>query len=279
MKYNYNKIITLLFLFIFVFSALPVKASVVKKSTDKQNVITGVKSSITTGTNINLSKVAFVPINEAKSNLKKQVTTKVTTPKYLEQFKAPVKGDEIAVIRTNMGVIKMKLLPQFAPIAVEAFKARVLSGYYNNLDFDKIISNSILQGGSGAQNNVGTNNISTNEYNVDARNYRGAVSTAGNDVVGGIGQFTIIGTNPELIDKDQLNYMASSGETQFPKYVMDLYKRNGGAPWLDFHNVVFGHVFEGMDNVDNILKLKVDGNNKPKKAVKIKRIDIVNFKQ
>jgi peptidyl-prolyl cis-trans isomerase B (cyclophilin B) len=279
MKCDYKKNIIFLILFIFVFSALPAYASVGKTKTDKRNSIIEFKNAATTLTGIDVFKVASIQINENRNYPKKQMAIKVNIPRYLEQFKLPVRGEEIAVIRTNMGVIKMKLLSQFAPITVAAFKARVLSGYYNNLEFDKIIGNSILQGGSGAQNNTETNNISTSECNVDARNYRGAVSAAGSDQGGDIGQFTIVDANPELIDNDQLNYMTSSGEAQFPKYVIDLYKKAGGAPWLDFHNVVFGHVFEGMGIVDNILSLKVDENNKPKKSVKIKRIDIVNYKQ
>jgi cyclophilin family peptidyl-prolyl cis-trans isomerase len=278
MKFNYKNNIVFIVLLIFVFSISPAYASFGKPNMNKQNGINNSKNSATTLTAIDESKVSSIQINDNRSNFKKQTDIKAVVSKIPEQQKPPVKGEEIAVIRTSLGVVKIRLLPQFAPAAVEAFKARVLNGYYNNLDFDKIISNS-LQIGSGVQNNTEANNISTNEYNIDARNYRYAVSAAGSDQGAETGQFTIVGGGPELIDNLQLNYMTGAGETQFPKYVIDIYKRTGGAPFLDFHNVVFGHVFEGTAIVDSILALKVDENNKPKKLVKIKKIEIVNYKQ
>jgi cyclophilin family peptidyl-prolyl cis-trans isomerase len=278
MRFSYKNNIVFVVLLIFVFSISPAYTSFGRPNMNKQNGINSLKNSSTTLTAIDDSKVAAIQINDNKSNSKKQIDIKAVVSKIPEQLKPPVKGEEIAVIRTSLGVVKIKLLPQFAPAAVEAFKARILNGYYNNLDFDKIISNS-LQIGSGVQNNTEANNISTNEYNIDARNYRYAVSAAGSDQGGVAGQFTIVGGGPELIDNLQLNYMTGAGEAQFPKYVIDLYKRTGGAPFLDFHNVVFGHVFEGMGIVDSILALKVDENNKPKKLVKIKKIEIVNYKQ
>ena len=53
------------------------------------------------------------------------------------QLDKPQNGEEIAVMTTNMGVIKMRLFPEAAPKAVENFKGLIKKGYYNNLTLAK----------------------------------------------------------------------------------------------------------------------------------------------
>lgn len=203
-----------------------------------------------------------------------QQTKAVDVVKY-DQLAAPIKGEEIAVIKTKLGVIKLKLLSNYAPKAVEIFKNRVNSGFYNGLSFNKLMGNSIVQGGTNTQNTTinTTPNVNLDEYNADIRNYRGAVSVASGDV-GSIDQFVIIQAGSGKIVKDTLNFMKSTGESQFSKQVINKYKQNGGAPWLDYHNVIFGQVYAGMNIVDKIAKLAVDENNWIKKEVKITSITI-----
>ena len=47
------------------------------------------------------------------------------------QLNAPVAGDTIATIKTNMGEIKIKLFPEFAPKAVDNFTTHAKNGYYD----------------------------------------------------------------------------------------------------------------------------------------------------
>lgn len=56
----------------------------------------------------------------------------------LPQFKPPRKGEEIAMIITNKGEIKIKLLDEIAPIAVEQFKKWVGEGKYEGCYFGSI---------------------------------------------------------------------------------------------------------------------------------------------
>jgi peptidyl-prolyl cis-trans isomerase B (cyclophilin B) len=239
-----------------------------------------------------LNNVANVKSNtEEITKLDTATTTKTTQSTSIiktvdnikfEQLNRPVKGEEIAVIKTKLGVIKMKLLTNYAPKAVEIFKNRVSSGFYNGLSFNKLIGNSIVQGGTSG-NIVENSQISTlvnnnlDVYNPETRNFKGAVSIASGDA-GSIDQFVIVQAGPGKIIKDTLNYMKSSGDKLFPKQVITKYQKLGGAPWLDYHNVIFGQVFSGMEIVDKMSKSEVDENNIIKKEIKIVKITIETFK-
>ena len=54
-------------------------------------------------------------------------------------------GEEIAVIDTNMGVMKMRLFPNAAPKTVENFTTLAKQGYYNGQIFHRVINNFMIQ--------------------------------------------------------------------------------------------------------------------------------------
>lgn len=220
-----------------------------------------------------VKKVTVELVNPNKNNNKPQQTLKSQqSNRNFEQFNPPAKGEEIAILKTNAGVIKIRLLPQFAPKTVQNFINRINSGYYDGLGFNRVISNSLIQGGEANQSDPDNSDI--DEYNPEVRNFRGAVSAVSNDQGKDSGQFIIVQADFNFIDKDPINYMQSSGETMFPSYVINKYKKVGGAPWLDFHNVVFGQVIQGMNVVDKISQAKVDENNKPIRDIRIMKATI-----
>ncbi len=65
----------------------------------------------------------------------------------MKQLEAPKKGEEIAVFKTSMGDIKVRLFPDAAPKAVENFKTHTKNGYYNGLIFHRVINDFMIQGG------------------------------------------------------------------------------------------------------------------------------------
>ena len=62
------------------------------------------------------------------------------------QLDLPAEGEEIAVIDTNMGVMKMRLFPNAAPKTVENFTTLAKQGYYNGQIFHRVINDFMIQG-------------------------------------------------------------------------------------------------------------------------------------
>ena len=61
------------------------------------------------------------------------------------QLAVPGKGEEICVLTTDYGEIKIRFFPEAAPKAVYNFKALALNGYYDGLTFHRVIDNFMIQ--------------------------------------------------------------------------------------------------------------------------------------
>lgn len=168
----------------------------------------------------------------------------------LEQLNAPQAGEEIAVITTNHGEIKLRLFPEVAPKAVENFKTHAKDGYYNGVSFHRVMNDFMIQGGDPEGTGRGGESIwgapFEDEFSSDYRNVRGALSMANAGPGTNGSQFFIVQTTE--------------------------------TPWLDGRHTVFGQVFEGMDVVDKIASVDVDGNDKPKEPVLMEKVEIIEFK-
>lgn len=67
-------------------------------------------------------------------------------------------------------------------------------------------------------------------------------------------------------------YDAAPGKFFFTPELREIYTSIGAAPHLDGDYTVFGEVTEGLDVIDKIAALPVDGNSRPKKDAKILKI-------
>ena len=196
------------------------------------------------------------------------------------QLEAPKKGEEIAVLTIkNYGEIKIRLFPDSAPKAVENFKTHIKNGYYNGLIFHRVINDFMIQGGDPTGTGTGGESIwgspFEDEFNSNLRNFRGALSMANSGSNTNGSQFFIV--QAKTVAADLLAQMEQITDGRFDEKINNLYKQNGGTPWLDFKHTVFGQVFEGMDIVDKIAATDVDGNDKPTANVVIEKAEIVKY--
>ena len=192
-------------------------------------------------------------------------------------FREPKTGDQIAVMKTNMGDIEILLFPEAAPKAVENFTSLARQGYYNGIIFHRVIKDFMIQGGDPTGTGMGGESVwgkpFEDEFSEEARNFRGALSMANAGPNTNGSQFFIVQAGPESLDERMFTMLERQGKT-FSNDVAKKYMEVGGTPWLDGAHTVFGQVISGMDVVDKIAALHVDYNDKPYEEVKILEISL-----
>lgn len=193
----------------------------------------------------------------------------------LSQLDIPVAGDLVAVMKTSLGDIHIKLLPQEAPKAVENFKGLVDQGYYNNLIFHRVIPDFMIQSGDPLGTGYGGKSFwgtpFADEFSSMAHNFRGALSMANSGANSNGSQFFIVQSPAKAMEPAWITYGTE-------KLVADAYKRLGGTPFLDGKHTVFGQVYAGLEVVDKIAAVKRDAKDKPLEAVTIFSVTIETVK-
>ncbi len=193
------------------------------------------------------------------------------------QLDKPQAQEQIAIMKTNYGEIKIRLFPEFAPKTCENFITHAKEGYYNGLIFHRVINDFMIQGGDPTGSGMGGESIwgdsFEDEFNPVLHNLRGALSMANAGPNTNGSQFFIV--QAKAVPDDMLDQLRVADEKYYPTDCIENYEQLGGTPWLDYHHTVFGQVFEGMDVVDSIAAVKVDYfMNKPLNDVIIESIAI-----
>ena len=197
----------------------------------------------------------------------------------MSQLDKPAQGETVAVMHTSMGDISLRLFGDKAPKAVENFTTHAQNGYYNGLIFHRVIRDFMIQGGDPLGTGTGGESVwgrpFEDEFDIDLRNYRGALSMANAGPHTNGSQFFIVqaGSVPD----GMLQQMEGLAEQGYPAEVTAQYRAVGGTPWLDFRHTVFGQVFDGMDVVDAIAATPVGGQDKPVTDVVIESIEIQTY--
>ena len=132
------------------------------------------------------------------------------------QLELPEVGEEIVILKTNMGDIYMRLFNDSAPITVTNFVTHCKEGYYNGLTFHRVIEDFMIQGGDPNGNGTGGKSIwgeaFEDEFNANLLNIRGSVSMANSGVNTNGSQF-FINQNTKSDSKADLDY-----DTLFSQY-------------------------------------------------------------
>lgn len=150
-------------------------------------------------------------------------------------------GDEVAVIKTSKGDVRVQLAGGDAPIHVGNFVELVRKGFYDNLKFHRFVPGFVIQGGC-----PNTRDLSSEEVSKQAGNPRAGLGT------GGPG-YTIkeeFSTNPHNKHLDGALAMARSQDPNSAG--SQFYLCLGAQPMLDSGYTVFGQTIDGMEVVSQL---------------------------
>ena len=217
------------------------------------------------------------------------------------QLQAPTEGEEIAVITSSMGEIKLRFFPSEAPKAVENFITHAKEGYYDGLTFHRVIEEFMIQTGDPTGTGGGGESIWGEEFedeiSPNLHFFKGALAMANRGANTNGSQFFIVHCN--VSDQGYLDKIIETRENSpdlgisindvrysftdiFSDEVMDYYAEHGGTPRLEFVfgdiYTVFGQVIEGLDVVDAIAAVEVGTNDKPTEDVLIEKITFEEYK-
>ncbi len=154
----------------------------------------------------------------------------------------------IVIEMENGKEIELELYPEHAPITVKNFEKLVGEGFYDGLTFHRVIRGFMIQGGDPLGNGMGGSDdkikgeFRSNGVNNPIKHTRGVLSMARS-------------MNP------------NSASSQF--FIM-----HQDAPHLDGQYAAFGKVVNGMDVVDEIASYPTDFSDRPRIAVRMKRVYI-----
>ena len=194
-------------------------------------------------------------------------------------------GELLVTMHTSMGDITLRFFPTEAPQAVENFLTHAWNGYYDGISFHRVMPNFMMQGGCPDGTGRGGQSIWGGQFGQELspqlRHFRGALAMAQSAMPNSIGsQFYIVQNNNldggfraefasllELQDEFLQEFADGSTVTVgdiYPYESLRYFLNNGGVPHLDWHfsenpHTVFGHVVSGMDVVDAIVAVPVEG--------------------
>ena len=176
------------------------------------------------------------------------------------QLDKPKRGEEVCIMTTDAGVIKMRLFPEKAPIAVQNWITLSKQGFYNGTPFARVIKDFVIQGGaldgSGDEAKSSYNGFFVDEVNMELHNFTGALCLGNNGPHTNGNQFYIVQCS-------KIRNEAALPLLSLPENVKAKYKEVGGIPELDGRYTVLGQVYEGMDVVEKIASQETNQDDAP----------------
>ena len=185
-------------------------------------------------------------------------------------------NEEVVVMNTTLGSIKIKLFPDIAPKTVENFLTHAKEGYYDGVIFHRVMDEFMIQGGDPTGTGAGGESIYgdsfEDEFSDSVFHFRGALAmaNAGKNTNGS--QFFIV--QKTVVDDASLH---QEKELVYTDEILQAYEEMGGTPHLDHAHTVFGQVIEGMDTVDKIAKAEAN-ETRPIEEIVIESIEILTEK-
>ena len=157
----------------------------------------------------------------------------------------------VTIEMENGKIIKAELYPEIAPQSVYNFISLVNKGFYNGLNFHRVISGFMIQGGCPLGNGTGgpgyhiKGEFSSNGFKNDLAHTKGVLSMAR-------------ASSP------------NSAGSQF--FIM-----HDNAPYLDGQYAAFGKVIEGLNVVDEIAAVRTNYSDMPLVPQVMKKVTAETF--
>lgn len=201
---------------------------------------------------------------------KKNVEESISSNK--EQLVAPLKAEEleayqttmtnennpVAVVETNLGTFELELFEDTMPVTAGNFVKLAEEGFYNGIQFHRIIDGFMIQGGDpitkteeAMRYGTGGPGYSIPDEHVEGEyltNIRGTISMANSGPNSGGSQFFI-----NVADNQNLDFDKQPLSSKHP---------------------VFGHIVAGMDVIDSIATTAVNERDLPLEPVVMKTVTI-----
>lgn len=156
----------------------------------------------------------------------------------------------VVIEMENGGRITLEMDRDAAPNTVKNFLYLASNGFYDGLEFHRVISGFMIQGGCPDGTGMGgpghsiKGEFAANGFNNPLKHKRGVISMARS-------------MNP------------NSAGSQF--FIM-----HADAPHLDGQYAAFGRVTDGMDVVDEIASVSTDGYDRPMFSIKMKSVKVID---
>lgn len=157
---------------------------------------------------------------------------------------APATEDDIAILETSLGTIKLRLFTDVAPKHSDNFKRLANYGFYDGTTFHRVVPGFVIQGGD----------LLSRDGN------------RGNDGQGGPGYTLEAEFNTRIHRKGILAMARGSDPNSAGSQFYIALRR---LPNLDNQYTVFGEVVVGMDVVDAIVSIRTDAKDSPVEPVVI----------
>jgi peptidyl-prolyl cis-trans isomerase B (cyclophilin B) len=180
------------------------------------------------------------------SDTSKETTQSSTSAAYKSKYsgKKPI----VTIEMEDGAKIKVELYPDIAPQTVDNFISLVQKNFYDGLTFHRVIPGFMIQGGDPEGTGMGgpgysiPGEFTNNNFNNPLKHTRGVISMARSD-------------DP------------NSAGSQFFIMVKD-------NSQLDGNYATFGKVTEGIEEVDKIVSVKRDSDDKPLTPQKMKKVTV-----
>jgi cyclophilin family peptidyl-prolyl cis-trans isomerase len=147
-----------------------------------------------------------------------------------------------AVMHTSAGAIEFELFDDDAPKTVANFRKLASDGFYNGLNFHRIIRDFMIQGGCPQGTGTGGPGYTFEDEINDHKVVRGALAMA--------------------------NAGPNTNGSQF--FIVTAVQ----CPWLDGKHTVFGRVTDGLDVVDTLEAAETDGSDRPVTPQQLERVEL-----